>query len=89
MHQVSRRKKKRKKKKVSGWISAADCVDFYADDFGWEVDRWFHFFFHQYGFEPSLEDMANFSGDSVEGLRIHTIELPHAQNENRILTITS
>jgi hypothetical protein len=34
-------KKKRKKKEVSGWISAADCVDFYADDFGWKVDRWF------------------------------------------------
>jgi catechol 2,3-dioxygenase-like lactoylglutathione lyase family enzyme len=27
---------------TGGWISAADCVDFYAAVFGWEVKRWFH-----------------------------------------------
>ena len=31
-----------KENDVSGWFSAADCVDFYAADFGREVERWFH-----------------------------------------------
>jgi predicted enzyme related to lactoylglutathione lyase len=43
-------KKKRKKKEVSGWISAADCVDFYADDFGWKVDRWFQLNHRRHGY---------------------------------------
>jgi hypothetical protein len=42
MHQVLRKGKEKEEKGVSGWLSTADCVDFYADDFGWEVNRSFH-----------------------------------------------
>jgi len=28
---------------VSGWISAADYVDFCTADFGWEVKRWYQY----------------------------------------------
>jgi len=41
MHQVLKRREEKEQKRVSGWISTADCVDFYTDDFGWEVNRWF------------------------------------------------
>jgi hypothetical protein len=28
-----------RKDTICGWISADDCIDFYAVDFGWEVKR--------------------------------------------------
>ena len=37
-----RKKKKNKEEDYLGGISAAHFVDFYAADFGWEVNRWFH-----------------------------------------------